>query len=121
MIDNDHKELLTSPEIVRFLGAFAGVLLSMVMIPPDNTRSAFYRIGLGTVAGFIFAPTTQRLVPFLSGDHANDWLAAACATGFVVWFILEALARWISTPDTGRKLIAWVERRMGVRGNNEDQ
>jgi len=108
------ESLLGTPWVVRLAGAFAGVLLSMALIPPDNTRNAFYRVVLGTMAGFIFAPTVQRIVPFLSGERLDDWLAASTATSFVAWFVLETIARWISTPDTGRKLIQYIEKRMGV-------
>jgi len=101
--------------MAKLLGSLAGVLISMAMIAPEGTRSAIYRCVLGTIAGVIFAPTAMRIVPFLRGDAWDDWLAASAATGFAVWFILEIIARWLTAPDTGKRLIQWIEKKMGVK------
>jgi len=108
------KELLASDWVAKLLGSLSGVMISMAMIAPEGTRSAIYRIVLGTIAGVIFAPTTMRIVPFFSGNGWDDWLAAGAATGFSVWFILEAFARWLSSPKTGRRLTKWLDRKMGT-------
>lgn len=109
------KAVIASIWAAKLLGSLAGVLISMAMVAPEGTRSAVYRCILGTIAGIIFSPTMMRLVPFFAGETWEDWLAASAATGFSIWFILEMFARWLSSPETGNRLIAWIEKRMGRR------
>lgn len=87
----------------KYLGSLFGVLLSMVFVAPSNTRNALYRILMAPIAGVIFSPPTQALLPFLAGSGWEHHMAAACAAGFSCWFVLEAGARMLSSRD-------WIER-----------
>jgi len=89
----------------KFFGSVFGVLISMVMVAPKNSRNAVYRILLAPVAGVIFAPSIQGLVWFLQGSTLEHHMAAGCAAGFTCWFILEAAARFLSSEDTLRRLL----------------
>lgn len=94
----------------KLLGTIIGVGISMVMISPRGIRNGVYRAFVGMVMGFIFTPATQNLVPWLRGDTPDIVVAAACSTGFVVWFVLEALARFLSSKDTMRRLLEEMVR-----------
>lgn len=87
----------------KFFGSAFGVLLSMLLVAPKTSRNALYRILFAPIAGVIFSPATQNLVWFLKGDSLEIHMAAACATGFTCWFIIEAYARWLSSRE-------WIER-----------
>jgi hypothetical protein len=97
----------------KALGSIIGVGISMVMIAPRSIKNGIYRAFLGTVAGIIFAPATQNLVPWLRGEAPEMQVASACATGFTVWFILEAAARFLSSKDTLRRLLEEMVRLQG--------
>ena len=84
----------------RALGAFIGVTASMIMVAPESTKNAFYRGVVGLVMGFIFAPTASQVLWFLEGDTLEHVAARAAATGFGVWFILEGVARLLSSKTT---------------------
>lgn len=87
----------------KYFGSAFGVLLSMVFVAPSNTRNALYRILMAPIAGVIFSPPTQSLLPFLAGNGWEHHMAAGCTAGLSCWFILEAGARMLSSRD-------WVER-----------
>jgi len=87
----------------KYFGSAFGVLLSMIFVAPSNTRNALYRILLAPVAGVIFSPPMQALVPFLAGTGFENHMAAACAAGFSCWFVLEFAARMLSSKE-------WLER-----------
>ncbi len=89
----------------KLLGTIIGVGISMVMISPRSVRNGIYRAFVGMVMGFVFTPATQNLLPWLRGEDPSIVVAAACATGFVVWFVLEALARFLSSKETMRRLL----------------
>ena len=97
----------------KTLGSIIGVGISMVMIAPRSVKNGIYRAFLGTVAGIVFAPATQNLVFWLQGDSPDMLVASACATGFTVWLILEAAARFLSTKDTLRRLLEEMVRLKG--------
>lgn len=102
---------------IRLIGALLGVLASLIMVAPDGTRHAFFRVLVGITMGFIFAPTVHQLpmMGFLSGNGTEFILASGTAAGFAVWFILEAVARLLSSTDwIVKTLRALVE--MGGRG-----
>lgn len=99
----------------KILGSIVGVGISMIMIAPRSVQNGIYRAFLGTVAGIIFAPATQRVLWFLDGDELEFHVAAACATGFVVWFVLEAVARFVSSRDTLRRLLEEMVRLGGPK------
>ena len=86
---------------VRLIGALIGVLVSMIMVAPDTSRAALYRFLVGLTMGFIFAPVIPNVygMGFLAGDGTDFVLARGAATGFAVWFILEAAARLLSSRD----------------------
>ena len=87
----------------KYLGAAIGVLLSMIFVAPASSRNALYRILFAPIAGVIFAPATQNLFWFLAGGGIEHHLAAACAAGFTCWFVLEYVARMMSSR-------VWLER-----------
>lgn len=99
-----------SPWMAKLLGAFIGVGVSMVMISPRSWRNGIYRAVVGTLMGFIFGPATQNLIPWLRGDTFDMILSSTVTAGFVVWFFLEALARFLSSKDTMRRLLEEMVR-----------
>ena len=101
----------------KFFGSAFGVLLSMLFVAPTNSRNALYRILFAPVAGVIFAPATQSMVWFLQGDKMENHMAAGCATGFTCWFVLEYVARLMSTRQWLEKLLEEVLR---LRGPGKD-
>lgn len=103
----------------RALGAVLGVLASLIMVAPESTRGAFYRVLVGVTMGFIFAPVVPNLplMGFLSGDTTDVALARSAAAGFSIWFVLEALARFMSSTDwIVRTLKAMSELRINKGG-----
>lgn len=99
--------------VFKSMGALAGVLASLVIVAPESTKNALYRAIIGVVMGVIFSPATQNLVFFLDGDGLEHHLAAGAATGFTVWFILEGVARLLSSRDTVTRLLEELLRISG--------
>ena len=99
-----------APWVAKLFGAILGVGISIVMISPRSIRNGIYRGFVGMVMGFIFTPATQNLVPWLKGDTPDIIVAAAVTTGFSVWFLLEALARFLSSKETLRRLLEEMVR-----------
>lgn len=87
----------------KFFGSAFGVLLSMLFVAPTNSRNALYRILFAPLAGVVFAPSVQAAVWFLQGNSFEHHMAAGCAAGFTCWFILEFVARMMSSRE-------WLER-----------
>jgi len=87
--------------MVRIIGTMIGVLASLIMVAPDGTKSALYRVLIGVTMGFIFAPLIHNLpfAGFLDGDESDVALARAAVAGFITWFILEFIARMMSSTD----------------------
>ena len=112
-IHGEHTSMDWQVWVAKTLGAIVGVGISMVMIAPRSRINGVYRAFLGTVAGVVFAPATQNLVFWLHGDSIEIIVAASCATGFTVWFILEAAARFLSSKDTLRRLLEEMVRLKG--------
>lgn len=110
MTFGDSRMEFTSPWMAKLVGSVIGVGVSMVMISPRSWRNGIYRAFIGTLMGFIFAPATQNLIPWLRGDTLDMLVASAVATGFVVWFFLEGLARFLSSKDTIRRLLEEMVR-----------
>lgn len=108
------KAFFASVWAAKWVGSFAGVLLSMALVPPDGNRKALYRGVLGTVAGVIFTPQIQKFSMF-EGNEWHEVLAASTFTAFVGWFILEFIARWLTKPATGEKVIAFIESALEAR------
>lgn len=103
MFDNDNL----SHGAVRLIGTAIGVLASLIMVAPTGTKAALYRVLIGLTMGYIFAPTMDQIwgLAFLSGDELDLVLARGAAAGFAVWFILEAVARFLSSTDWLVKLL----------------
>lgn len=97
----------------KFFGSVVGVLISMVMVAPKSTANGLYRILLAPVAGTIFAPGVQGMVWFLHGSTLEHHMAAACAAGFMCWFVLEFIARLISSDEWLTRLLEEVLRLKG--------
>jgi len=97
----------------KFFGSVFGVVLSMVFVAPSTHRNAIYRILFAPIAGVIFAPATQSLVWFLQGSSLEHHMAAGCAAGFCCWFILEFVARMMSSRQWLEKLLEEVLRLKG--------
>lgn len=100
----------------KFFGSAFGVLLSMLFVAPKNSRNAMYRILFAPIAGVIFAPATQGAVWFLQGESLEIHVAAACAGGFTCWFILEFVARSMSSREWLEKLLEEILRLRGGGG-----
>jgi len=109
----------TIPWAAKFIGSVIGVLISMIMVAPKNTRNAIYRGVASVPAGVIFAPSAQAAMWFLQGSSIEHHLAAGCFTGFTCWFILEATARFLSTEDTLRRLLEEMVRLSGKGGDKK--
>lgn len=82
----------------RGLGALLGVIASMMIIAPEGTRNAFYRLWVGLTMGAVFSPVL-RGVSWLSGDDLDFVLARAALVGVVIWMVLEGLTRFLSNTD----------------------
>jgi hypothetical protein len=106
----DTRMDFNSPWMAKLLGSIIGVGVSMVMISPRSWRNGIYRAFIGTLMGFIFAPATQNLLPWLRGDTLDMIVASAVTAGFAVWFFLEAMARFLSSKDTMRRLLEEMVR-----------
>jgi len=110
LTDDDTNKL-----IYRAFGALIGVMASMVMIAPEGTRNALYRVVVSVICGTIFAPVAGNIFGFLDGPEWELVLARGTATGFSVWFILEAFARLFSTN--------WIDRliveRLRLKGDGK--
>ena len=96
---------------LRIIGTFIGVLASVIMVAPEHTRAALGRVVVGVSMGFIFAPTVPlwgalgfHPFGFLAGSENEMILARSAASGFTIWFILELLARLLSSTDWLEKL-----------------
>lgn len=91
--------------LMRALGAFIGVLASLIMVAPKGTRNLLYRTIVGVIMGVIFSPVMDDIfgLGFLSGPELDHVLARAAACGFSIWFILEFIARALSSQE-------WMER-----------
>ena len=100
----------------KLFGSVVGVLISMVMVAPKNTRNGAYRILLAPIAGVIFAPAVQGVLWFLQGSAIEHHMAAACAAGFSCWFVLEFTARMLSSEEWLRHLLEEVLRLKGDKG-----
>lgn len=111
VIDMDDKWL---PFAAKVFGVACGTLLSLVLIAPESTRNALYRIFFGGLGGVIFMPITQRIIPFFAGDQLEIIVAASAATGFVCWFVLEFVARVLSSRVTLDRLFVELLRLRGV-------
>jgi len=99
----------------RSVGVLIGVLASLVLIAPEGTRNAFYRIVFSFLMGVIFAPIAANLplMGWLAGD-GNDHIAAqGAAVGFVIWSVLEAIARFMSARDTLDRMLREMARLRG--------
>ena len=94
----------------KYFGAAFGVLLSMLFVAPATNRNALYRILFAPIAGVIFSPAIQNLIWFLQGQGLEHHMAAACAAGFTCWFILEYVARLMSSREWLQKLLDEILR-----------
>ena len=103
--------------VLRSIGALAGVMASMVIIAPVNLRNAFYRFIVGLIMGVIFSPAVSQIgwLSFLAGDSAELTIARSAATGFVVWFVLETVARLLSSEKTISLLVDELIKLRGGR------
>lgn len=97
----------------KFFGSVVGVLISMVMVAPKNSRNGAYRILLAPVAGVIFCPAMQGMLWFLQGSTLEHYMAASCAAGFSCWFVLELCARLLSSEEWLQRLLEEVLRLRG--------
>lgn len=100
--------------LAKVVGVLAGTLLSLVMVAPASTRNAFYRIFFGGLGGVIFTPVTQALIPVFRGESFEILVAASAATGFTCWFVLEFIARIMSSRNTLARLLEEVLKLKGI-------
>jgi len=104
--------------IVRAFGAFMGVLASLVIVAPLSMKHAFYRGLVGISMGTVFAPVIQN-VPMLGWFHGESLefiIATAALCGFVVYFILEIIARLLSSEKV---ITVLVNELIRLRNNNK--
>lgn len=115
---------------LRFLGTLIGVLASLIIVAPEHTKAALSRVVVSISMGFIFAPTVPfwslfGFVPFgfLEGQDSEMILARAAACGFCIWFILEFVARMLSSTEWMVKLAQGIldanARRKGSTADDE--
>ncbi|MBN9347132.1 MAG: hypothetical protein J0I48_13185 [Devosia sp.] len=97
----------------KYFGSAFGVLLSMLFVAPATSRNALYRILFAPIAGVIFSPAIQNLLWFLHGPGLEHHMAAACAAGFTCWFVLEYVARLMSSREWLQKLLDEILRLRG--------
>ena len=102
----DHLPGDGASEGARLMGAFLGVLASMLMVAPEGTKNALYRSIGGLVLGFVFSPVIPNIyfMSWLGGDDFYMTLARATFSGLVVWFVLEFIARMLSSTEWLEKL-----------------
>ncbi|WP_040604382.1 DUF6107 family protein [Sagittula stellata] len=103
---------------VRVIGALVGVLASLIMVAPEGTRAALYRALVGVTMGVIFSPLADSL-PFMgwmAGEDLDAVLARSALTGFVIWWVLEVIARLLSSNDW---LVALLREMARMRSNQE--
>ncbi|MGR3599200.1 MAG: DUF6107 family protein [Heliomarina sp.] len=106
--------------IARALGAFLGVIASMIMVAPKGTKNAFYRLWIGIVMGAIFAPVVDDIwfLGGLGGDDFDHTLVRSAVAGFGVWFVLEFTARMMSSTDW---LVELAKEVLRLRANGSDR
>lgn len=97
----------------KYFGSAFGVLLSMLFVAPATSRNALYRILFAPIAGVIFSPAIQNVLWFLQGPGLEHHMAAACAAGFTCWFVLEYVARLMSSREWLQKLLDEILRLRG--------
>lgn len=109
---------------MRVLGAFLGAVVSVIIVAPEGTRNALYRVWVGVIMGAIFAPVVPQIrwLSFFAGDAADLDLARAAFAGFSAWFALELFARLISNTTWVERLLREVLRLRsgGARGKAGD-
>tara|TARA_R110002020_G_scaffold266238_10_gene481153 strand:- start:2116 stop:2463 length:348 start_codon:yes stop_codon:yes gene_type:complete len=106
------------PLIVRAIGSAIGVIASMIVVAPAGTRNALYRGLVGAVMGFVFAPVAPHLwgLDFLAGENLDVVLARGAAMGFVIWWILELIARLLSSSEWVDRLVKELARKRAGGG-----
>lgn len=92
---------------IRVIGAFLGVVASIIIVAPEGTRNALFRVWVGITMGAIFAPVVPliRWLGFFAGEEADLALARAAFAGFTIWFVLELTARLLSNQTWIEKLL----------------
>lgn len=90
---------------IRMLGAFLGVLASIIIVAPEGTQNALFRMWVGITMGAVMAPVVPGIwfLGFFAGDSPDLALARAAFAGFSIWFVLELTARLLSAS-------VWTER-----------
>lgn len=103
--------------IARLLGALLGVVATMMIIAPESTRNALYRMWVGITMGAIFSPILSNF-NWLSGVALDLVIARSAASGFIVWFILEGTARFLSNTDW---LVKFAQEILRLRNGGGDK
>lgn len=101
--------------VLKVIGATLGVLASLIIIAPISLRNGAYRGMVGVVMGVVFSPVITQ-IGWLSSFHGTTMelvVARSAFTGFVVWFILEIIARALSSDKVIESLVAELIR---IRG-----
>lgn len=112
---------------VRFIGTLIGVMASLIMVAPAHSKAMVNRVLVSITMGFIFAPAVPLfglfgVVPFafLSGEGADMIMARAAACGFCVWFVLELIARMLSSTEWLERLLKGIlEARAGNKADEQ--
>lgn len=101
--------------IGRTGGVLIGVLVSLAIIAPKGTRNLVYRLAIGLVGGWVYAPAFKFVpwTPWLHGDHWEPVLMRGMASGLVTFFILEFIVRMVASRDTLQRLAREMLRLSG--------
>lgn len=106
--------------IARGFGALLGVIASMMIVAPEGTKNAIFRLWVGFTMGFVFGPIMPQIafLSWLGGEGVDHVMARAAAAGFTSWFALEILARLMSHNEWLVRLSREVLR---IRAGGQDK
>jgi len=108
--------------LFKILGAFMGVVASLVIIAPLSVRNAIYRGIVGLTMGVIFAPILSNAgwFSFFHGPGNEMIMARSAAMGFVIYFVLEIIARLLSSEQVISALVDELIRLRAQKGKSVD-
>lgn len=80
---------------LKFAGAFAGAVLSVIFLPPKTRGEFIRRFSLSLIAGLLFGDAVHDY--FKWGDTWRMDIAAAAVTSMLSWFVIGAALRIIGS------------------------
>lgn len=111
MIDPDSNSITWA---LRAVGSMIGVIASLIIVAPEGTRSALWRVWIGVSFGVIFAPaiTNVGLFSWLEGDSPEMIMARSATVGVLAWSVLETTVRAISAGK-------WIDKLLTILGKTK--